>query len=55
MGKIVGLIFEETPAHICPHCGKIYKTHDGLANHIKDKHPGDAGSSEGATGGSPEQ
>lgn len=55
MGKIVGLTFDEATAHVCPHCGKAYKTPDGLANHIKDKHPEAAGGSEGATGGSPEQ
>lgn len=45
MAKIVGLIFPK-PAdppelYKCPHCGKEYKTEDGLANHIKEKHPED--------------
>lgn len=45
MAKIVGLTFPK-PAdppklYTCPHCGKEYKTEDGLANHIKEKHPGD--------------
>lgn len=47
MAKIVGLIFpgvapSEEPAaekFVCPHCGKEYKTEDGLEKHIKDKHP----------------
>lgn len=55
MGKIVGLIFEEAPAHVCPHCGKAYKTPEALTKHIKDKHPEAAGGSEEPTGGSPEQ
>ena len=40
MAKIVGLIFPK-PAELykCPHCGKEYKTEDGLQNHIKEKHP----------------
>ena len=25
-------------AFICPHCGKEYKTAEGLEKHIKDKH-----------------
>lgn len=47
MAKIVGLTFTEAaPAvepssgdkFICPHCGKEYKTEDGLKKHIQDKH-----------------
>lgn len=41
MAKIVGLTFKEPVApdvYTCPHCGKEYKTEDGLANHIKEKH-----------------
>jgi len=43
MGKIVGLTFAEAPAHVCPHCGKAYKTPEALAKHIKDKHPEESG------------
>lgn len=47
MAKIVGLIFPgEAPTvepaaekFTCPHCGKEYKTAEGLEKHIKDKHP----------------
>lgn len=46
MAKIVGLIFpgeapSEEPAaekFVCQHCGKEYKTQEGLDKHIKDKH-----------------
>ena len=50
MGKIIGLTFKDEAApekaatpdvFTCPFCGKEYKTEDGLANHIKEKHPGD--------------
>jgi len=55
MGRIVGLVFKDTPKQettklACPHCGKEYATEDGLANHIKSKHPeaaGDPGSKGG--------
>ena len=44
--KTVGLTFtgsapSEEPAaekFTCPHCGKEYKTAEGLEKHIKDKH-----------------
>ena len=47
MAKIIGLIFPgEAPnaepaaeKPTCPHCGKEYKTAEGLEKHIKDKHP----------------
>ena len=41
MAKIVGLTFAPaTPVvYSCPHCGKEYKTEDGLAKHIAEKHP----------------
>ena len=41
MAKIVGLTFAPAaPAvYSCPHCGKEYKTEDGLAKHIAEKHP----------------
>ena len=47
MAKIIGLTFpgeapSEEPAAekvVCPHCGKEYKTQEGLDKHIKDKHP----------------
>lgn len=42
MGKIIGLTFEKPAVSVecvCPHCGKAYKTEDGLQKHIKDKHP----------------
>ena len=43
MATIVGLIFKgEAPAdelHICPVCGKEYKTKEGLDNHMETKHP----------------
>lgn len=43
MATIVGLIFkEEAPAdelYTCPHCGKEYKTKEGLDSHIESKHP----------------
>ena len=41
MATIVGLTFKEPAApnvYKCPHCGKEYKTEDGLANHIAEKH-----------------
>ena len=46
MSKIVGLTFtgsapSEGPTaekFTCPHCGKEYKTAEGLEKHIKDKH-----------------
>ena len=47
MARIVGLVFPEA-AHveepdsaekfICPHCGKEYKTEEGLRKHIAEKH-----------------
>ena len=42
--KTIGLTFpvEEASAveiFTCPHCGKEYKTAEGLEKHIKDKHP----------------
>lgn len=56
MGKIVGLVFDEAPASVCPHCGKTYKTPEALAKHIKDKHPEAAnGSGESPVGAAPEQ
>lgn len=57
MGKIVGLVFEETTARLaCPHCGKEYKTGEALAKHIKDKHPDAADpSGSGGSGGPPEE
>ena len=48
MAKIVGLTFAEAAPivepssgdkFICPHCGKEYKTEDGLDRHIREKHP----------------
>lgn len=40
MGKIVGLVFrEEIKKFACPHCEKEYTTEEGLARHMKDKHP----------------
>lgn len=42
MATIVGLTFKEPIApevYTCPHCGKEYKTEDGLAKHIQEKHP----------------
>lgn len=36
MGKIIGLVFQDE--HICPHCGKAYKSAETLAKHIEDKH-----------------
>ena len=41
MAKTVGRIIRtETPAekHICPHCGKEYRSEDSLKKHIADKH-----------------
>lgn len=43
MGKIVGLTFKSTvpddeAKFICPHCGKEYKTEEGLNKHIAEKH-----------------
>ena len=29
---------EEKPTYPCPHCNKIYKTKNGLENHIVNKH-----------------
>lgn len=55
MGKIVGLTFDEVPAHARPHCGKAYKTAEALAKHIKDKHPEAVSGSEEPAGGSPGQ
>jgi len=49
MATIVGLTFKEPAApdvYKCPHCGKEYKTEDGLANHIKEKHPDGAAQTE---------
>lgn len=42
--KTVGLEFpvaELAPAekHVCPHCGKTYKSAEALAKHILEKHP----------------
>ena len=48
MARIVGLVFpeavpieepESAEKFTCPHCGKEYKTAEGLEKHIKDKHP----------------
>ena len=56
MGKIVGLVFDEAPALVCPHCGKTYKTPEALAKHIKDKHSEAAnGSGESSVGTAPGQ
>ncbi len=56
MGKIVGLVFDEAPASVCPHCGKTYKTPEALAKHIKDKHSEAAnGSGEPSVGTAPGQ
>ena len=43
MSKVVGLVFEDqkTDKLACPHCGKEYATEEGLAQHIKNKHPSD--------------
>lgn len=39
MGKVVGLVFNQTrQSHICPDCGREYKTKDGLEKHIEEKH-----------------
>lgn len=49
MAKIVGLTFNEPAApdmYKCPYCGKEYKTEDGLAKHIKEKHSDDAAQTE---------
>lgn len=45
MGKIVGLVFEETiegsvgDELACAHCGKEYKSEAALDKHIREKHP----------------
>lgn len=40
MGTIIGLVFDAPDEeHICPHCGKKYKSQENLDKHIKDKHP----------------
>ena len=40
MGKIIGLTFEsETNTFPCPYCPKEYKTEEGLAKHMAEKHP----------------
>ena len=46
MPTIIGLIFPGEAPNVepaaekftCPHCGKEYKTQEGLDKHIKDKH-----------------
>ena len=52
MARVVGLVFpeavpieepESAEKFICPHCGKEYKTAEGLEKHIKDKHPDEEG------------
>jgi len=43
MGRIIGLTFPEAEAaeiFCCPHCGKVYKTVDGLNRHIAKEHEG---------------
>lgn len=38
--RTVGLIYEQkSEKHVCPVCGKEYKTEEGLLNHMADKHP----------------
>lgn len=39
MGKIIGLIFEDTPKFACPHCNKVFKSVEALEKHINEKHP----------------
>ena len=52
MARIVGLVFPEAAPveesasgekYTCPHCGKEYKTAEGLEKHIKEKHPDEEG------------
>lgn len=41
MATIIGLTFDK-PAptgYICPHCGKEYKTGDGMERHVRKEHP----------------
>lgn len=38
MAKIVGLVFEKNQTHICPYCGRPYKSAEALDRHINDKH-----------------
>lgn len=37
MAKTVGLTFEPS-SFVCPHCGKEYKTEEGLTKHIEKEH-----------------
>lgn len=51
MATIVGLTFksavpDDEAKFICPHCGKEYKTEEGLNKHIAEKHPDGAAKAE---------
>lgn len=39
MGKIIGLVFEDTETCSCPVCGKEYKTEAALVKHAAKEHP----------------
>ena len=49
MAKIVGLTFAPAAPDVytCPHCGKEYKTEDGLTKHIAEKHSEADGTAKG--------
>ena len=38
MGRIVGVTYPVNVKFTCPHCGKEYKTEDGLKKHIEKEH-----------------
>ena len=44
--RIVGLVFDDSAKHICPICGKEYKSETYLEKHIEKEHPAPVGSSE---------
>ena len=44
MARIVGLILEnkaeeQETAHVCPHCGKKFKSAEALRDHVVKTHP----------------
>lgn len=39
VGLFVAEAKQDPDKFVCPHCGKEYKTEDGLLKHCQEKHP----------------